>query len=104
MRVPAQDTQWGMEVGVVTRRDGVIVSRDELGQPTAMTGTISDVTAKKESEELGWRHANLDTLTGLPNRRHFRGQLDSDIRKAHRTVNKAALLFIDLDGFKQVND
>lgn len=51
-----------------------------------------------------WRHANLDALTGLPNRRHFLNEVEDELRKAQRTGNKSALLFIDLDGFKQVND
>lgn len=83
---------------------GVIVSRADDGKPTAMTGTITDVTARKESEEMAWRHANLDPLTGLPNRRHFLIELGTELRKATRSSKKTALLFIDLDGFKQVND
>ena len=83
---------------------GVIVDRDHHGQPLIMTGTLTDITAKKESEELVWRHANLDALTGLPNRRMFRDRLEAEVRKACRNHRQLALLFIDLDGFKQVND
>jgi diguanylate cyclase (GGDEF)-like protein/PAS domain S-box-containing protein len=83
---------------------GVVIDRDAQGQPLIMTGTLTDITAKKESDELVWRHANLDALTGLPNRRSFRDRLDAEVRKAHRNSTALALLFIDLDGFKQVND
>ncbi|MBI5437719.1 MAG: diguanylate cyclase, partial [Nitrosomonadales bacterium] len=65
---------------------------------------IRDITKKKESEELIWKQANFDTLTGLPNRRMFHDRLDQDIKKAHRAGLKTALLFIDLDKFKEIND
>ncbi|MGE5652228.1 MAG: putative bifunctional diguanylate cyclase/phosphodiesterase [Bacillota bacterium] len=83
---------------------GVVVARDEHGTPTSMAGIVTDVTDKKASEETAWRHANLDSLTGLPNRRHFLSGLEAELRRAPRQQTKVALLFIDLDGFKQVND
>jgi diguanylate cyclase (GGDEF)-like protein/PAS domain S-box-containing protein len=98
-RLKTTDGQWKWVAG-----RGVVVEWDHRGNPTAMTGTISDITARKDSEDQIWRHANLDALTGLPNRRMFRDQLDAEIRKAHRTGNELALLFLDMDGFKQVND
>lgn len=98
-RLRARNGRWKW---VLSR--GVVVSRDDRGEPLLMTGMILDITAKKESDELIWRHANLDALTGLPNRRYFREQLDAEVRKAARTGSKNALLFLDLDGFKQVND
>ncbi|MGV3741435.1 MAG: putative bifunctional diguanylate cyclase/phosphodiesterase, partial [Burkholderiaceae bacterium] len=83
---------------------GVIVDRDAQGKPTLMTGTLSDITARKESDELAWRHANLDALPGLPNRRLFRERLEMELLKVRRSEHQLAVLFIDLDGFKQVND
>jgi diguanylate cyclase (GGDEF)-like protein/PAS domain S-box-containing protein len=65
---------------------------------------IRDITKKKETDELIWKQANFDTLTGLPNRRMFHDRLEQDIKKAHRADLKTALLFIDLDKFKEVND
>ncbi|MDO8707072.1 EAL domain-containing protein [Pseudomonas sp.] len=65
---------------------------------------IRDITKKKESDELIWKQANFDTLTGLPNRRMFHDRLEQDVKKAHRANLKTALLFIDLDKFKEVND
>ncbi len=65
---------------------------------------IRDITKQKESEELIWNQANFDTLTSLPNRHMFHDRLAQDIKKAHRAGLKTALLFIDLDKFKEVND
>ena len=67
-------------------------------------GFIRDITRQKESEELIWNQANFDALTGLPNRHMFHDRLDQDIKKASRADLKTALLFIDLDKFKEVND
>ncbi|MHB0927180.1 MAG: EAL domain-containing protein [Gallionellaceae bacterium] len=67
-------------------------------------GFIRDITRQKKSEEMIWNQANFDTLTGLPNRHMFYDRLTQDIKKAHRAGLKTALLFIDLDKFKEVND
>ena len=83
---------------------GIIVARDDSGMPLLMTGTTSDISAKKQADERIWHHANFDALTGLPNRRLFRDRLDQEVRKAARSGQQVALLFIDLDRFKQVND
>ncbi|NEX61794.1 sensor domain-containing protein [Noviherbaspirillum galbum] len=83
---------------------GVVVAWSESGRPIAMGGMLSDISARKDAEELAWRYANLDVLTGLANRRMFRDRLEQEIRGAQRSNRKLALLFIDLDGFKQVND
>jgi diguanylate cyclase (GGDEF)-like protein/PAS domain S-box-containing protein len=65
---------------------------------------MRDITQKKKTDELIWNQANFDTLTGLPNRRMFRDRLEQEIKKAHRANLQLALLFIDLDHFKEVND
>lgn len=67
-------------------------------------GFIRDISQKKESEELIWKQANYDTVTGLPNRRMFYDRLEQGIKKAKRAGSIMALLFIDLDRFKEVND
>lgn len=83
---------------------GMVVSRDARGAPLRMVGTHADISNIKESEEAIWQHANFDLLTGLPNRRNFYGRLDQEIKKAKRSGSKVALIFLDLDKFKEVND
>ncbi len=66
--------------------------------------TWRDITQKKKSEELIWQQANFDTLTGLPNRRMFHDRLEQEIKKSHRSGLPMALMLLDLDRFKEVND
>jgi len=77
---------------------------NENGSPCRRVALFADITEKKESEELVWQQANLDLLTGLPNRRMFHDRLDQEVKKVHRTGQVLALLLLDLDGFKDVND
>jgi diguanylate cyclase (GGDEF)-like protein/PAS domain S-box-containing protein len=65
---------------------------------------FSDITQKKATEELIWRQANFDSLTGLPNRRMFHDRLEQELKKSARSGLPLALMFIDLDHFKEVND
>ncbi|QPK63585.1 EAL domain-containing protein [Methylomonas sp. LL1] len=65
---------------------------------------FSDITDKKKAEEMIWMQANFDPLTGLPNRRMFNDRLNQEIKKAHRAGQPLALMFIDLDRFKEIND
>ncbi|MBI3903022.1 MAG: EAL domain-containing protein [Nitrosomonadales bacterium] len=67
-------------------------------------GVFTDVTEKKKLEELAWQQANYDALTGLPNRRMFHDRLGQAAKKSHRTGLPAALMLIDLDRFKEIND
>lgn len=77
---------------------------DEFGQPYRYVALFSDVTEKKASEELIWRQANFDALTGLPNRRMFNERLRQEMKKTDRSRLPMALVFVDLDHFKEVND
>ncbi|WP_168204882.1 EAL domain-containing protein [Noviherbaspirillum sp. UKPF54] len=65
---------------------------------------FSDITYKKKTDDLVWHQANFDSLTGLPNRLMFRDRLEQEIRKSHRASLPMALIFLDLDRFKEVND
>jgi diguanylate cyclase (GGDEF)-like protein/PAS domain S-box-containing protein len=65
---------------------------------------VSDITATRASTELIWQQANYDSLTALPNRHMFQDRLAQEVKKARREGVLLGLLFIDLDGFKQVND
>jgi diguanylate cyclase (GGDEF)-like protein/PAS domain S-box-containing protein len=65
---------------------------------------VEDITEKKKAEEAVWQQANYDGLTGLPNRRLFHDRLAQEMKKVRRAEEGLALLFIDLDHFKEVND
>jgi diguanylate cyclase (GGDEF)-like protein/PAS domain S-box-containing protein len=65
---------------------------------------IHDIINRKKYESLIWKQANFDDLTGLPNRHMFYDRLAQEIRKAERNGLAVALLYIDLDRFKEVND
>lgn len=97
LRCKNGDWKW-----ILTR--GMVVSRGQNGKPKRMIGVHTDIAARKASEEVIWKQANFDMLTGLPNRRMFFDRLKQEIRRSARNKKKFALLFIDLDGFKNVND
>lgn len=78
--------------------------RNAQGEIIALLGVTRDVTEKKQSDQLIWKQANFDLLTELPNRFMFYDRLSQEIRKAQRENQPLALLFIDLDRFKEVND
>jgi diguanylate cyclase (GGDEF)-like protein len=65
---------------------------------------FKDITKRKKQEKELIDAALYDELTGLPNRVMFRGYFSKALARAHRSGQSLALLFLDLDGFKQVND
>ncbi|MBO9423251.1 EAL domain-containing protein [Labrenzia sp. R4_1] len=71
---------------------------------TAIHSTITDITERKEQEELIEKHANYDALTGLPNRNLFRDRLRQSLVHGDRTEKAGAVLVVDVDRFKTVND
>ncbi|MDH4449818.1 MAG: EAL domain-containing protein [Rhodoferax sp.] len=83
---------------------GTVVQRDEQGRPLRMVGVHTDVTARKEAEALVRQQAFYDPLTGLPNRRMLRDRIEQEIKRNRRDGRMMAVLFIDLDHFKEVND
>lgn len=70
----------------------------------SVLGILRDISKQKEAEEMVWHQANFDSLTGLPNRRMFRDRLEQEIKKAERAKTTLAVMFLDLDHFKEVND
>lgn len=78
--------------------------RDEEGKILRYVAQASDITNKVRSDELIWRQANFDFLTALPNRYMFHDRLEQEIRNVHRDHSRLAVLFIDLDHFKDIND
>ncbi|KQP43539.1 diguanylate cyclase [Pseudorhodoferax sp. Leaf274] len=98
-RVLCADGSWKW---ILTR--GMVIGRDAQGRPLRMVGTHTDITQRKKAEALIWHQANFDALTGLPNRRMLRDRLGQHMLRCDRERRQLALLFIDLDHFKAVND
>ena len=82
----------------------IVVLRHKDGSVYRYVAQFSDITEKKEKDDLIHWQANYDPLTHLPNRRLFHDRLGQAIKMAHRTDFPVALLFIDLDHFKEIND
>jgi diguanylate cyclase (GGDEF)-like protein/PAS domain S-box-containing protein len=83
---------------------GKAVRRDKNGKALRVVGITRDITMQKQAEDTIWKLAHTDSLTGLPNRSLFYDRLGQCIAQANRHQQKLALLFIDLDDFKLVND
>lgn len=94
-RVRCKDGRWKW---LLSR--GAVVERDAKGAAVRMVGTTIDISTEQET----LRRANFDSLTRLPNRNLFRDRLEKEVQIAKRTGKALALLFIDLDRFKEVND
>ena len=94
------------------RRNGEIypqwmtISRvvDSNGKVIEYVALFNDITERKQQEEEIWRQANFDALTGLANRNLFADRLERAIAQAKRHDKKVGLAFLDLDGFKWIND
>lgn len=79
-------------------------SRVEFRGKRSVLGIVRDISKQKQAEDLIWQQANFDALTNLPNRRMFRDRLEQEIIKLERTGLSLAVMFLDLDHFKEVND
>lgn len=76
----------------------------DTGEVVRRAALFFDITEKKQAEDIIRKQATFDLLTGLPNRRLFYDRLQQAINKAKRVDQKLALLFLDLDHFKDIND
>ena len=81
-----------------------VIERLADGRPARLAGAVHDISRRKEIEEQVRRLAYMDALTGLPNRLAFDEQLHKAIARAERYGHQLAVMFIDLDNFKRVND
>jgi diguanylate cyclase (GGDEF)-like protein/PAS domain S-box-containing protein len=79
-------------------------SIDDKGQVIGIAGTLSDISQRKKHEEKLVYMATHDDLTGLPNRNLFEDRLNQAIAQATRMKQMVAVIFLDLDHFKMVND
>lgn len=77
---------------------------DEHGNLKGYRGVARDVTMEVQAQERVHYLATHDGLTGLPNRAHFSQLLNRQVQSARRYEGRFALMFIDLDGFKAIND
>jgi len=82
----------------------ITVVKDSTGTITHYVCAFTDISVRKAAEERAGFLANHDKLTELPNRDLFYDRLSQAISQARRKSEKVALLFLDLDGFKPVND
>jgi len=78
--------------------------RDAKGKITNYVGISQDITSRKETEERLNHLANHDALTGLPNRTLFSDRLNNALARGKRYGQNLAILFLDLDRFKVIND
>ncbi|UVK85044.1 diguanylate cyclase [Pseudomonas sichuanensis] len=85
------------------RETGNVV-KDERGTPIKMMGVVRDITEEKAWANQLHRLAHHDPLTGLPNRLVFEERLEGALASARRNHGRVALVFIDLNGFKAIND
>ncbi|MBY6031877.1 diguanylate cyclase [Marinobacter daepoensis] len=77
---------------------------DDNGKTSHYAGLFTDITQNRKNEEQIRQLAYYDALTGVPNRRLLEDRLDHAIRHAHRKEMLLAVMFLDLDRFKEVND
>ncbi|MFN8695226.1 MAG: putative bifunctional diguanylate cyclase/phosphodiesterase [Burkholderiales bacterium] len=77
---------------------------DHLGKVIRLHGIAQDITERCAAESQIRQLANYDSLTGLPNRRYFREQLQTAIEIASLETSGVGVLFLDLDNFKRIND
>jgi diguanylate cyclase (GGDEF)-like protein len=90
--------------GVRTVIEHTEVSRDAAGRVARIEGIVQDVSELAEANERIRRLALYDSLTGLPNRQLFREILEVETQRVARDGGGCAVLFIDVDRFKRVND
>lgn len=83
---------------------GMVVSHDTDGKPLRLVGTNTDITNRKNAEEEIHHLAFYDALTNLPNRRLLNDRLVQAMAASKRSGSYGALMFLDLDNFKSLND
>jgi diguanylate cyclase (GGDEF)-like protein/PAS domain S-box-containing protein len=77
---------------------------EEASAPPIVDGSLMNITDLKLAEKRNWKLVHHDSLTGLPNRMLFNDRLELAIQRARRGSQRLAIMFLDLDDFKHVND
>lgn len=77
---------------------------DSKGNAIGVYGIAHDITEHKRSEAVFWKQANFDALTNLPNRRLMRDRWEQAVHNHRRSGSFMALMLVDLDHFKEIND
>ena len=77
---------------------------DDAGHCVGYTGIVQDVTDRRAAEDRIRHLANFDALSGLPNRRQLMWRAERALEAARRSGHQVALLMIDIDRFKVIND
>lgn len=95
---------WTLQVGERTHETHTTPLRDVAGRLTGVAGAAYDLTEHKRLEQQLAHQAFHDALTGLPNRALFLDRLVHALARAERCCSSVAVLFVDLDNFKVVND
>ncbi len=90
--------------GIYPKLLTISVVKNQNNEIDFYIGSFNDITRQKSNEADMWHTANHDILTGLPNRLHLRITLEQAMASIKRNGGEVALMFIDLDRFKQVND
>ena len=94
----------GPDDRIIHVRDSVRIARDATGKAVRLRGVMVDVTRQHEAEQTIRHQAEYDALTGLPNRTLFNETLRNRIVEAKANSESLAVLLLDLNGFKEVND
>ena len=81
-----------------------LITRDTDGRAVRVSGTNTDLTERKLAERRIYELAYYDHLTGLPNRRLLAEELDKALARSQRSRRLGAVIFLDLDNFKLLND
>lgn len=111
LKINFEESQTDDKGNIISLLTSKVPLEDEDGKIIGLLGTYVDITKQrnienelKKQKDILHHQAHHDALTGLPNRLLFSDRLEQTIQKAKRNNSKIALLFIDLDHFKEIND